>query len=43
MTIIFYDGTTRECSSIEIGLNGKTLIIDGCEVVSIAEVLRIKK
>lgn len=41
MYIVFYDGGVMPCDTIEIGMNGKTLIINGCEVVQIAEVLRI--
>lgn len=40
MTIYFYDGSHMECASIEIGM-GNALIVDGCRVVPLYEVLRI--
>ncbi len=39
MTVIFYDGSTLECSEIEFGTNG--IICDGYRVVPLVEVLRI--
>lgn len=42
MTIILYDGTTIQCSVIQFGLTEKgKLIYDDCNVIDIAEILRI--
>ena len=39
MTIIFYDGSTLECSEIEFGEHN--IICDGYRVIPMIEVLRI--
>ena len=40
MIIIFYDGSTLECSEIEFGIDG--LIADGYRLIPLIEVLRVK-
>lgn len=41
MIIVYYDGSTLECNTIEIADDGKTLIADECRIVPVTEVLRI--
>lgn len=41
MKVVYYDGSTLECNSIEIVDDGKTLIADDTYIVPVAEAQRI--
>ena len=41
MTIIFYDGSTLECTTVEPSASGKHLILDEADVIDLKGVIRI--
>ena len=41
MKVVYYDGSTLECNSIDIIEDGKTLIADDIYIVPVAQVQRI--
>lgn len=41
MKIIFYDGSTLECTEIEFSSDGKNIIADQYRVIALIEIIRI--
>lgn len=43
MKIIYFDGSTETCDTVEFSSDGKHIILDGCTTRKIITVLRIVK
>jgi len=41
MIIVYYDGSTLECETIEMCNDGKNLIVDDYRIVPLIEIVRI--